>query len=567
MKYIVDFHNHTPQSDIDQYLLDNGCSILKEWDNFDKVYLVEANAQPPVTAIVAHVVDDSNLLAIKPLQLVEFNKYFGLSNPNYPTVTISTTDQQDWYKNYSLQNPVFDTPNTTYTQKGSNVHVYIMDSGIDATHPEFDGVDITNIYSVTPGDYTDTTGHGTALASVIAGKTCGMSSAKLKIVKIFQKGQSTLQSNFLDALDAIMADMPDNSFSVLNCSWAIPRNPWVEYKLKECIDEGIWVLAAAGNSGTAIEDVTPAAMPEAFTVGAYSPDLVPCDFSDFTGNSATSLTLGHTNSGALDGWSPGVDIYSASIPAPGATMPPEGLYSYHSGTSMATAIASGVAAYNMNDFLDSNGNRLPGTEGFAPNLTPTSNGVIVFRPGLLDLSDPKYANSKNLVATLREGQVKPQPPDELTGVVRAGSEQTICKPFSPHLTKSFELLDPLPNNFFTLPDGSIYGKPTIEQGPTDGNPYILHIINAKRIDNNDVEENIKINLYITNPNLQPTDLPNDHIINIVFLNSCVGPGYFSCGLQFESGCVDQCSSGADCCGSGKTSYCVCIGGFDSIGYS
>lgn len=562
MKYIVDFHNDAPDAEISKYLLDNGCTVLKEWNNFDKVYLVEAASEPPASAIVAHVVDDSNTLAIKPLDYVEINRHFlQPNNPNYPTVTISTTSQQDWYKNYSLQNPVFDEPTTTYSQKGSNVHVYIMDSGIDATHPEFQGVSITNLYSVAPGDFTDTTGHGTALASVIAGKTCGVSSAKLKIVKIFQQGVSTLQSQFLDALDAVLADMPANGFAVLNCSWSIPRNAWVEFKLKECIDEGIWVLAAAGNNGTAIGDVTPAAMPEAFTVGAYDQNLQPCDFTDYTGTSGISITQGPTNTGALDGWAPGTAIWSAMIPGPnaGSNPPPEAYYGYHGGTSMATAIASGIAAFNLSDLLDSNGTRIAGTEMYQPNMgTISGNALIVSRPGLLDLSAPQYANSKNLVATLKQQQIALQPPDELIGTLRAGSEGVACRPFSPHVTKSFELLDTLPANFVCTHEGAIYGRPTLEQGPTDGSSFVLHTVRAKRIDENDLEEIVKIDLYILASNFQPSDLPPDHPIVITFSTSCQGAGNFSCGLNYHPNCTNACSPGASCCDSGKAQMCNCI---------
>ena len=95
MQYIVDFHNNASDADITQYLTTNGCTVLKEWDNFDKVFLVEAANTPPANAIVAHVVDDSNEMAIKPLTLVDFNPYHGLPNPNYPTSTISTTNPQD----------------------------------------------------------------------------------------------------------------------------------------------------------------------------------------------------------------------------------------------------------------------------------------------------------------------------------------------------------------------------------------------------------------------------------------------------------------------------------------
>jgi hypothetical protein len=555
MKYIVDFHNDAPDAEITQYLSDNGCTVLKEWDNFDKVFLVEAATEPPVTSIVAFVKDDTNTLAIKPMD-VEINKYHGKTNPNYPLITISTTDEKDWWKNYTLQNPVFDEPTATYSQKGSNIHVYIMDSGIKADHPEFQGLDISYLYSITPGDFSDNKGHGTALASVIAGKTCGISSAKLKIVKMFDSNQPTYQSQFLDALDAIMADVPPNSFAILNCSWSIPRNEWVEYKLKECMDDGVWVFAAAGNSGTAISNVTPAAMPEAFTVGSYNKDLKPSDFSDYTGNSAISYTSGHTNIGDLNGWAPGEDIHVATL---------DGSYSYVAGTSISCAIACAVAAHNLSDSVDSNGHRLPGHEGIIAAGADASAWLIVGRPDILDLSDPKYANTTNLIVTMIEQRDFNQSSDEVMGTVRAGQEATLFRFFSPHQTKSFELLDPLPENFYLLPYGAVFGRPSIAQGPTGPDPYTLITIRGKRISNDDVEEIITGKIYILESNFQPSQLPEDHEINYQLLYSCSNFPVASCGLYYSPACIFACGGGGDCCEpAGKpSSLCICVDPFST----
>ena len=81
---------------------------------------------------------------------------------------------------------------------------------------------------------------------------------------------------------------------------------------------------------------------------------------------------------------------------------------------------------------------------------------------------------------------------------------------------------------------------------------------GKRISLDDLEETVKIDIYILAPNFQPTDLPEDHPINITFTNACSGWGLSSCPLQYQSSCANQCS-GSICCGSGKTSNCGCIG--------
>ncbi len=560
MKYIVDFHNNAPQADIDNYLSVNGCNVLKEWDNFDKVYLVEALVEPPAADIVAFVKDDEHTLAIKPKN-IEFNKYHNTVNPNYPLITISSTDKKDWWKNYSLAQPVFDAPTAQYSQKGSNINVYIMDSGIDATHPEFDGVSITNIYSVT-GDFIDNKGHGTALAGIIAGKTCGISSAKLKIVKIFDPNHATLQSEFLDALDAVMADLPAGHFGILNCSWAIERNEWVEFKLKECIDDGLWIVVSAGNSGEPIGNVTPAAMPEVFTVGSYTPDLVPADFSNFTEDSTVSVTGAPVNHGVLDGWAPGVDIWTAVANYQGTNgFIPQPPYDYAAGTSFSAAITTGILAHNLSDFCYSNGLKLPEANGYflaGPGATPA---LIISRKDLLDLSDPKYSSSVNALVTIIEQSNTHVPTDELYMTIRAGEKKTLSRIFNTSITKSASIVEPLPDNFTILPHGSVYGEPTLEQGPTGADAYKIYTAKVKRVGLDDVEEIVTIKIYVTTSNFQPSDVPEDDEIHITLNGLCRTPASIECQLILIPSCTDACGGFYCCGGTFKESMCNCSDAF------
>ena len=557
MKYLVDFHNGTTDSQIAQYFADNNCTVLKEWDNYDKVFLVETASEPPKTDIIEFVTNDESL-RIKPLDVVNINPYYLVPNPDLPAATFSTTDQQDWWKNYSLQNPVFDSPTASISRKGHHVSVYIMDSGIEASHPEFEGVTITNLYTVTPNDYTDNNGHGTALASVISGKNCGVTSAKLKIVKIFDSNHETLQSEFLDALDAIMNDIAVNGFAVVNCSWTIPRNEWVEHKMRQLLDKGAWIFAAAGNNGTTIEDVTPAAMPEAFTVGAYNIDLQPCDFSNYSGSeSSISVTAGSTNHGELDGWAPGQNIYAAQISQKG------GGYAFTSGTSIATAILSAVATHNVADLIDANGQREWGTEGLIVaglNAQPT---FVCSREGLLELTDPKYSSSVNKIATFIDvsSTSSKLPADAFVQSIRVGEDKSIIRLFSPYHTKSINITSPLPNNFKILPNGILHGRPTEAEGPADNEVYKLYTFTFDRTDLEDVVEHCTVQLYVLKANYAPSDLPEDHVINITLaVGNCpdAGSGYSACYFYSNPPCADNCPFGPCCDPGGKFGLCICI---------
>lgn len=550
MKYLVDFKNDTVDSDIQQYFSDNGCSVLKTWNNFEKAFLVECSNVLPLTNIVERIEEESPT-AIKPHNVVTLDPYhYCHNNPNYPPLNININDEKDWWKNFSYLQPKFEGDTLELRRMGKNIDVYIMDSGIEETHPEFVDANIVKLYSVTGTDFTDRNGHGTAMAGVIVGKTCGITDATIKVVKIFDPTHDTLQSEFLDALNAIIEDHEDNTFAVLNASWSIPRNQYIEHKLSLAVEEGIFVIAAAGNNGTPIDDVTPAAMIEALTVGAYNQNLEPCDFSNYTGIITTNS--GVTNHGELDGWAPGENIWTASL---------GGEYGYASGTSMAAAVTSAILTSNLSWKVDEDGNRSP----VYRNLTLRSDDygilystLIVFaRPDLLDFNDPKYSNSRNLLATIWDNCIKErqQMPDEMSFVRKVGVTSGAVL-YSQVLTKEITWLTPLPENWYLDGNGFLQITPTAEQGPQAGQHYNLIQLKFLRKELNDVEETVTLNVYIIEQTKDISEIPpDDPIIPITLLVDCAGNG---CLSGTTSNCQDVCPLSTCCAGTKSNAFrCRC----------
>lgn len=564
MKYLVDFKHDTTDSDIQSYLTSNGCTVLKEWDNFDKVFLVECASAPAQTSIVERLVEESPL-ALKPLLQVsgDVNTYINShDNPNLPTITISTTDDKDWWKNYTYITPKFDVPNYTINRKGKGITVYLMDSGVDASHPEFADAIIQNLYTVTPNDYNDNKGHGTALASVIVGKTCGISDATIKNVKIYDQNHELLQSELLSALDAIINDYTQDTVAILNCSWIIPKNEYVEHKLRVLWDEGIHIFAAAGNQGTSIEDVTPASMFEALTTGAYNKDLLPCDFSNYSGGSMISVTEGATNFGELDGWSPGELIWAAGL---------NGTYGYVAGTSIATAIASAVAVVNMADLIDSNGKMVPPYEELSISSLDANGQVFVFQKyDLLDLNDPKYSNSVNVIAALYDKSTEnaKQPPDKLAATIRVSStadSKVITSLFNPKITKKIEWITPLPNEFNLNMLGKLSVDPKKLQNPAEGEQYRKIEASFNRTNIDDSVDLVTVDIYVLHENFDPNQLPeNDPVIPLTLqFDYCFNTG--GCGTTWLAvACFDQCTVGFCCdyCAFGAKNFFICNCGFN-----
>lgn len=556
MRFLIDFQAHATSTDIAAYFQQHGCAVLKEWDNFEQIFLVEAASEPPMTGLVERVAAEQNI-AINPLDVTVLNPYFGTHrDPAKQDVPINVTDTKDWWKNYVRNQPEFDDATTTIKRLGHGINVYIMDSGIDAAHPEFSGVNITNIFSVTPGDFSDSRGHGTSIASVIAGNTCGITAANLKIVKIFDTNHTTTEHELLDAIDAIINDHVDNTYSVLNASWSIPKNPWVEHKLRVLEDEGVFIVTSAGNNGSSIEDVTPASMIDAITVGAYNQDLVPCDFSNYTGGSMISVTGGATNHGQLDGWAPGAEIWAAGL---------NGSYGFVAGTSIAAAIASAVLASNLTVCVyQDTGLRHEGYYNQKISTAVISSNIIIFkRPDLLDLSDPRYADSVNLIATLhdRDSLSVRQATDEHEIHFRIGQSLQGIRVYEPTLTKAIEFIQPLPDNFTIIPDGRLYGNPQVAQGPGPGEAYKTHRSSFVRTNLDDSQETIHLIIHVLPENFQPENLPSDDPVAIrLQQNVEICDGLFTfCEGFFEGLCSDYC--GGSCCvfNTKGSNPCVCSG--------
>lgn len=554
MQYLVDFINTASDTEINQYLSDNGCTVLKEWDNFDKCFLVECAAPPASSSITERVIEETHLALIPQTVIPVDPKSWCHSNPKYPKIEVDITDPKQWWKNFSYIQPKFENGPLELSRLGAGVDVYIMDSGIRETHTDFVNAQIIKLYSVTGTDFVDRNGHGTAMAGVIVGQTCGITNATIKVVKIFDPNHSTLQSEFLDALDAIINDHTENTFGIINASWSIPKNEFIEHKLRLAIAEGIFVVCASGNDGGPIEDVTPASMYEVMTIGAYNQNLEPCNFSDYTGQITTTQNI--VNHGELDGWAPGEDIW---VPSIGSDIDFENV----SGTSIAAAIAVACLASNLTWWMNDDGSRQLYAEDLIVSTLSLDTNHSVYpifgRVDLLDLSDPKYANSKNILATLWDQCVKvwPDPPDELNKIWYIGIEaQKVI--FSQATTKEITLLTPLPDNFQIQANGKIWGKPSAAQGPREGEHYGKYEFKFLRKDYNDNQEEVTLNIYIMDINKDISTIPEDDpVIPITLQLTCGGNG---CGTAASWRiCYNDCTSVGGCCANTKTfdTSCKC----------
>lgn len=429
MHIIIDFKNSVSNEQVQQYFTEHSCTVLSTYSAFDKVYLVETAALPPVTDIIESVKDD----AASEITPMAYPKSDG---EPFPEVTFSSTDANDWWKMTSVQLPNYQSPSQSYPRRGQCAVIYVVDSGVDLSHPEFEFATISNLWSFN-NDFTDSNGHGTAVTSLMCGKNLSISDPIIKVVKIFQAGTPTRVSHFLGALDAIYTDLPNNvnKLSIVNISWGITKDSYVEAKIRTLLAAGVVVIASAGNSGVVIEDVTPASMLEVFTVGGYDESLKPWSGSNYSG--ALPTAQNDTNHGELDVWAPAPNIRVAL---------PGGSYGVSSGTSFSAAIHSSAVAYNSHQLQTQSG-QFPAIVLQDLFVAKISTG----KKDSLNLSDPKYSNSKNLVTVFYAE------PDGINGVnypkpenftVHAVSGQPLEKILAPNFIFAYiNLTDALPDGF------------------------------------------------------------------------------------------------------------------------
>ena len=223
----------------------------------------------------------------------------------------------------------------TYSTGAGNVHAYIIDTGIRATHSQFGGRASVGADFVGDGlNGADCIGHGTHVAGIIGGATYGVAkSVRLVAVRVFGCTGTTTESIVIAAVDWVTANGVKPA--VVDMSLGGPVSEPLDAAVRGSIAAGFTYAIAAGNTYANPNtcDISPARVAEAITVAASTRD---------------DQETQYTNDG------PCVDMFAPGGGIPGEDTDPTPVTSAWytsdtaaaniSGTSMAAPHVAGAAA-------------------------------------------------------------------------------------------------------------------------------------------------------------------------------------------------------------------------------
>ena len=226
---------------------------------------------------------------------------------------------------------------------GLGINIYIVDTGVRATHEQFNsrvvaGIDIPSENGTSPVFplSSDCDGHGTHVAGLAAGSTVGVASqARVIAVRVLDCSGDGDIPDVVKALQWVRAHHRSGTAAIVNLSLGVDLGDdglAIENQVLALINEGVVVTVASGNGNASSRPfdackIAPGSVTRALTVGA----VTASDFVAYYSNYGSCVDL----------FAPGGDR-SRALESAWATADTD--YDLDVGTSMASPLVAGYAA-------------------------------------------------------------------------------------------------------------------------------------------------------------------------------------------------------------------------------
>jgi phosphoheptose isomerase len=216
------------------------------------------------------------------------------------------------------------TPETRACPSGAVIGM--IDTTVNREHAALDGVDVEKVAIIGEGREAASAVHGTAIAILLAGRedtrTPGLlSGVRLVAAEAFHRGGNG--NDMADAFDIARAidRLVNEDVTVINLSFAGPRNGVLEAVVNAARERDILLVAAAGNAGPQSEPLYPAAYDGVLAVTAVDRE--------------NRIYRRAVNGAHIDFAGPGVNLWTAASVSGGR---------FRSGTSYAAPFVSAALA-------------------------------------------------------------------------------------------------------------------------------------------------------------------------------------------------------------------------------
>jgi subtilisin family serine protease len=228
----------------------------------------------------------------------------------------------------------------------TGVHVYVIDTGVDPTHPD---INLVNHVSFIPNEANaDCNGHGTGVAGIIAAKdngdfTVGVApGAPVTGVKVVGCIGLTLPSIIIQGVDWVTANAIKPAVANISLGGIIPIASLNNAVANSALS-GIFYAVAAGNGNPLTGQAINACNSSPAGAG-FNYNDVPWGVATVAATDMSDQEAGFSNFGVcVNIWAPGVSVKAPWLMSEGGTITA-------SGTSFSSPYVAGGAALLLNQF-------------------------------------------------------------------------------------------------------------------------------------------------------------------------------------------------------------------------